>query len=83
MFEFGLNAGLELPMVVYCDNVAADGGFAVNQGETFAFVPSVLFSTMRRFSACGARCTWLASQINVALVHDPDRGRLKDWPPFS
>lgn len=79
---FGLENGLQFPMVVYGDHLTK-GGFAVNDGENFGFVAAVVLNSFRSFSDCGDRCEWLATQLVPRLVNDPSRGKLKDWPKLA
>ncbi len=82
VIEFGLNNSLQMPMIVYGDHIGDDGSVVIDSGKTFAFVPAILVSLFSKDPNCGDRCTWLQNKIEVQLINDPTRGRLKDWPPL-
>jgi hypothetical protein len=74
------NMDLELPMAVYCDHVIEEGRMRTDINTSFAFVASVIYSSVRNSPLCKERCTWLESLNETTLVNNPSRGRLKDWP---
>jgi hypothetical protein len=80
---FGINRGLQFPMVVYGDNIGSDGAQNVYEEQSFGFVHAIIVNSFQRYSQCGNRCSWLMDQLIEVSVNDPTLGRLKLWPPIQ